>query len=132
MRQKEIDFVVQLPEKMADLQLDKDKIVAVVVNMLGNAAKYTPAKGRVSLRVLLDEKQLQIAVEDTGVGISEEEVSKVFDKFFRSSDARVQSETGTGLGLSLAREVIRLHGGDITVESKLNQGTTFTATLPIR
>ena len=122
MNRRSIEFDVQLPSKMADLQLDKDKIVAVLVNMLGNAAKYTPKKGRVSLRVKLDESQLQIAVEDTGVGISAEELPKVFDKFFRSSDPRVREETGTGLGLSLAREVIRMHGGDITVESQLDQG----------
>ncbi len=132
MQQKSLEFDVQLPEKMADLQLDKDKIVAVLVNLLGNAAKYTPAKGRVTLRVKLEEKELQIAVQDTGMGIAPEEVSKVFDKFFRSSDPRVQDEVGTGLGLSLAREVIRMHGGDITVESQIDQGTTFTATIPIR
>ena len=132
MKQKELEFDVQLPAKMVDLQLDKDKIVAVLVNLLGNAAKYTPAKGRVSLRVKIDEQQLQIAVVDTGVGISAEELPKVFEKFFRSDDPRVQAETGTGLGLSLAREVIRMHGGEITVESQVDQGTTFTATIPIR
>jgi len=132
MKQKNIEFVVQVPEKMTDVQLDKDKIVAVVVNLLGNAVKYTPAKGRISLRVKLDEAQLQIAVEDTGVGISTDEMPKVFEKFFRSSDPRVQAEVGTGLGLSLAREVIRMHGGDITVESQIDRGTTFTATLPVR
>ncbi len=132
MKQKAIEFDVQLPEKMADLQVDKDKLVAVLVNLLGNAAKYTPAKGRVSLRVNIDEEQLQIAVVDTGVGISAEEIPKVFDKFFRSDDPRVQEEVGTGLGLSLAREVIHLHGGEISVESQIDQGTTFTATIPIR
>ena len=74
----------------------------------------------------------QITVEDTGVGIAPEELPKVFDKFFRSNDPRVQEETGTGLGLSLAREVIRIHGGEITVESIVDQGTTFVATIPIR
>ena len=132
MNQKAIDFDVQLPEKMEELQLDKDKIVAVLVNMLGNAVKYTPTKGRVSLRVKLDETQLQIAVEDTGVGIAADELPKVFDKFFRSSDPRIQQETGSGLGLSLAREVIRMHGGEIHVESQIDQGTTFLATLPLR
>ena len=131
MKQKEIELDVQMPAKMSDLQLDKDKIVAVLVNLLGNAAKYTPAKGRVSLRIKIDEEQLQIAVVDTGVGISAEELPKVFEKFFRSDDPRVQEEVGTGLGLSLAREVVRMHGGEITVESQLNQGSTFTAILPI-
>ncbi len=131
MKQKEVEFDVQLPAKMADLQLDKDKIVAVLVNLLGNAAKYTPAKGRVSLRVKVDEELLQIAIVDTGVGISEEELPKVFEKFFRSENPLVQEEVGTGLGLSLAREVIRMHGGEITVESQIGQGSTFTATVPI-
>ena len=89
-----------------------------------------PTGGRVTLRVKLDDAQLQVAVEDTGVGIAAEEIPKVFEKFFRSADPRVQDETGTGLGLSLASEVVRMHGGEITVESELNQGSTFTVTIP--
>jgi PAS domain S-box-containing protein len=130
MQQKDITFTAKLPEKMRDVRLDKDKFVAVLVNLLGNAAKYTPNGGRVTLHVKLDDSLLQIAVEDTGVGIAAEEVPKVFEKFFRSSDPRVQNETGTGLGLSLANEVVRMHGGEITVESELNQGSTFTITIP--
>ena len=132
MQQKEIDFEVRLPEKMGELRLDKDKIAAVLVNLLGNAAKYTPQGGRVSMRVKIDESDLQISIEDTGVGIAADELPKVFDKFFRSADARVQAETGTGLGLSLAREVVRIHGGDITVESQLDEGSTFVTTIPLQ
>jgi PAS domain S-box-containing protein len=131
MQKKSISFQTALAPKMPELQLDKDKIIAVVVNILGNAAKYTPEGGRVSLKVKADEGYLRIAVEDTGVGIAEEELSKVFDKFFRSDDPRVQAEVGSGLGLSLAREVVRMHGGEITVESELNQGSTFTVMLPL-
>ena len=131
MEQKDIQFEVRLPEKMRELMLDKEKIVAVLVNLLGNAAKYTRASGHVSLKVKLEERMLEIAIEDTGVGISEEELPHVFDKFFRSADERVQEETGTGLGLSLAQEVVRMHGGDITVESTLNKGSTFLVTLPV-
>ena len=131
MQQKNITFEKRLPEKMPDLQLDKEKMVAVLVNLLGNAAKYTPEGGNVAMKVKIDDAHLQIAIEDTGVGISAEELPKVFDKFFRSTDARVQAETGTGLGLSLAREVIRMHGGDLTVESQLDKGSTFTVTIPM-
>jgi two-component system phosphate regulon sensor histidine kinase PhoR len=131
MQKKAIEFDVALPPKMPELHLDKDKIIAVVVNVLGNAAKYTPEKGRVSLKVKVEDDRLKIAVEDTGVGIAEDELPKVFDKFFRSDDPRVQAETGSGLGLSLAREVVRMHGGEITVESELNQGSTFTVSLPL-
>lgn len=131
MKQKDIDFDVKLPEKMNELNLDKDKVVAVLVNLLGNAAKYTPRGGSVAMRVHLDASLLQVTVQDTGVGIAEDEVPKVFDKFFRSADLRVQAESGTGLGLSLAREVVRMHGGDITVESKPDQGATFVTTIPV-
>ncbi len=131
MQQKDIQFEVRLPEKMGQLKLDKEKIVAVLVNLLGNAAKYTPAGGHVSLKVKLEDDLLQIAVDDTGVGISPEELPMVFEKFFRSTDARVQAETGTGLGLSLAREVVRMHGGDISVESQLEKGSTFLVSIPL-
>ncbi|HMP06603.1 MAG TPA: ATP-binding protein [Lacipirellulaceae bacterium] len=130
MQKKSIAFEASLPPRMPELHLDKDKIIAVIVNVLGNAAKYTPEGGRVSLRVKVEDEKLKIAVEDTGVGISKEELAKVFDKFFRSDDPRVQAETGSGLGLSLAREVVRMHGGEIMVESEINQGSTFTVMLP--
>ena len=131
MQQKEIQFEVRLPAKMQELHLDKDKMVAVLVNLLGNAAKYTPPSGHVALKVTLDDTQLQIGVEDTGVGISSEELPRVFDKFFRSSDPRVQEEAGTGLGLSLAQEVVHMHGGELKVESEPNQGSTFLVTIPL-
>jgi two-component system phosphate regulon sensor histidine kinase PhoR len=102
-----------------------------LVNLLGNAIKYTPEGGRVSLRARVDETTLYIDIEDTGVGISEEELPKVFDRFFRSSNPLVQQESGTGLGLALACEVIRLHGGEITVKSEVSQGSTFTMALPL-
>jgi two-component system phosphate regulon sensor histidine kinase PhoR len=131
MQKKEIALEVELPPKMPELHLDKDKITTVLVNILGNAAKYTPQAGRVSLKVKCDDGRLRASVEDTGVGISPEDLPKVFDKFFRSDDPRVQAEVGTGLGLSLAREVVRMHGGEITVESELDKGSTFTMALPL-
>jgi signal transduction histidine kinase len=131
MQKKDIQFEVRLPEKMGILKLDKEKMVAVLVNLLGNAAKYTPTGGHVSLKVKLKEDLLQIAIDDTGVGISPEDLPMVFEKFFRSKDARVQAEAGTGLGLSLAREVVRMHGGDISVESQLDKGSTFLVSIPL-
>lgn len=121
---------VRLPEKLGEMRIDKDKIMAVLVNLLGNAAKYTPRGGHIGLKVKRLEDGLQVAVEDTGVGIAPDETEKVFEKFFRSEDPRVQDETGSGLGLSLAREVARMHGGDVICESVLNEGTTFTLDLP--
>jgi two-component system phosphate regulon sensor histidine kinase PhoR len=131
MEDKKLTFETLFPEKFPEPALDKDKVAAVLVNLLGNAAKYTPEGGRVSFRVRPNGENLEISIEDTGVGISEQDLPRVFEKFFRSNDPRVQEQTGTGLGLSLAREVVRLHGGDITVESKLDKGSTFHVTLPL-
>ncbi len=129
--EKQLSLEVALPEKMPEPELDKDKIATVLVNLLGNAVKYTPANGRVTFRVNITDQQIEIGVEDTGVGIAEDELEKVFDKFFRSQDPRVQEQTGTGLGLALAQEVVRLHGGRITVESEINKGSTFSVLLPL-
>jgi len=116
---------------MPEPELDKDKIAAVLVNLLGNAVKYTPENGRVTFRVNITDQQIAVEIEDTGVGIAEDELGKVFEKFFRSQDPRVQEQTGTGLGLALAQEVVRLHGGRITVESEINKGSTFSVLLPL-
>jgi signal transduction histidine kinase len=130
MDEKQLAFDAVLPEKLPEPVLDKDKISAVLVNLLGNAVKYTMPGGRVTLRVNVTDQDVEISVEDTGFGIAEHELPRVFDKFFRSNDARVQEQSGTGLGLALAQEVVRLHGGRITVESELNKGSTFHVTIP--
>jgi PAS domain S-box-containing protein len=129
-QQKRIDLDVQLPGKLPELFVDKDKLIVALVNLLGNAAKYTPEGGSVRLHVEIADDRMQIDVEDTGIGISVEELPRIFDKFYRSSDSRVYDQTGSGLGLSLAHEIIRLHGGKLSVQSELNKGSKFTATLP--
>jgi signal transduction histidine kinase len=119
------------PPKLPKLQGDRDKINLALHNLLGNALKYTPAEGQVTVSIDVRNGQLVIDVIDTGIGIKPEEAEKIFDKFYRSEDPRVEKITGTGLGLTLAREVVRLHGGDVTLQSELNRGSTFTATFPI-
>lgn len=131
MVQKELTFDVILPPKLPELNLDKDKITAALLNLLGNAAKYTPDKGRVTLRVEINSTQLRICVEDTGFGIAPEELPKLFGKFFRSADPRIRDIPGSGLGLAFAQQVVRLHGGTLAVHSELNKGTKFTITLPL-
>jgi two-component system phosphate regulon sensor histidine kinase PhoR len=129
---KQIELNVELPPKLPKIHVDKDKVTVTLVNLLGNAAKYTPEGGRVDFTVECAGDALLIHVVDTGIGIASEEVPKVFDKFFRSGDPRVQGRTGTGLGLAIANEIVRLHGGRISVHSELNKGSKFTVSLPIR
>ena len=131
MDKKQITFATLFSEKLPELPLDKDKFSICLINLLGNAAKYTQPGGRVAFKARVASKQLIIEVEDTGVGIAADELPKVFKKFFRSADERVQAESGTGLGLAFAQEVVRLHGGSLTVESQIDNGSTFTITLPM-
>ncbi|MCA9162130.1 MAG: PAS domain-containing protein [Planctomycetales bacterium] len=132
MEKKEQILEVRLSEKLPELNLDKSKFTAALVNLLGNATKYTPAGGHIVFRAEVMDDYLVMDVEDSGVGISAEELPHVFDKFFRSKDERVQAENGSGLGLALAQEVIRLHGGSIAVHSQLGEGSKFTVKLPAR
>lgn len=129
--EKRLAFEMSIPEKLPEPRIDKDKIATVLVNLLGNAVKYTPAGGRVAFRVHATDQNLEIDVEDTGVGIAENELPKVFDKFFRSDDPRVQEQKGTGLGLALVQEVVRLHGGRVSVDSEIDKGSTFQIVLPL-
>ena len=129
-QRKKITLDTKLPAKWPKLVLDKDKIESALVNLIGNAAKYTPDEGRVSVEVEVSDNAVSIHVEDTGIGISEEELPRVFDKFYRSQDERVRELTGNGLGLSFASEVARMHGGRLNVHSELNKGSRFTLELP--
>jgi signal transduction histidine kinase len=131
MREKNLEYRCELPPKYPKLMLDKGKLAAALVNLLGNAAKYTPAGGRVTFRVDVSNHRVEFAVTDSGIGISEEDLPRVFERFYRCNDDRVREITGSGLGLALTQEVARLHGGDVGVQSKLNEGSTFSITLPI-
>ncbi len=107
---------------------DSQMIQRMLSNLLDNAVKYTPPRGSVTVSVSEIEAQVSISVHDTGIGISEDDLPRIFERFYRCDQSR--SEAGIGLGLSLARAIARAHGGDITVTSALNQGSTFTVTLP--
>jgi len=131
-RQKEIRIRFDLPPKWPQMEGDRDKIVMALHNLIGNAIKYTPAGGEVTVRAGADGKSFTCDVTDNGIGIKEEEQALVFEKFYRAKDKRIANVTGTGLGLAIAREVVRLHGGDISLKSQIDKGSTFTLTLPAK
>jgi signal transduction histidine kinase len=130
--EKQIALSFDLPPKLSTIRGDRDKLDMALHNLLGNALKYTPDGGAVGVQVSEQDGSVLIQVRDNGIGIAPEEHERVFDKFFRSTDARVGKITGTGLGLALAREVVRLHGGELTLESQLDRGSTFTLRVPSR
>ncbi|MBP8304779.1 MAG: PAS domain-containing protein [Phycisphaerae bacterium] len=128
---KQIRLTFDLPPKLPVIKADRDKLAMAVHNLLGNALKYTPAGGTVTVQVTLEAGTLYVEVTDTGIGIAPEDQALIFEKFCRARDRRVAEITGSGLGLAIARDIIRMHGGDIQVRSKLDLGSTFTLTLPI-
>jgi signal transduction histidine kinase len=130
-RERKIALEFELPPKLPVLQADRDKIALVVHNLLGNALKYTLEGGRVVVTATVEKGSLSVAVQDTGVGISPDEHEKVFEKFYRCKNPLTVNVKGSGLGLAIARDVARLHGGDITLESEPGKGSTFTLMLPV-
>ncbi|MEO0629380.1 MAG: ATP-binding protein [Planctomycetota bacterium] len=128
---KVIGLTLDAPPKLPMLRGDRDHIELVIQNLVGNAIKYTPEGGTVLIRADASEHEFSLEVIDSGIGIAPEETNLVFDTFYRSDDVRVHDTEGSGLGLSLAREIARQHGGDITLESELNRGSTFTFRMPI-
>jgi signal transduction histidine kinase len=114
-----------------DLNIDPRAMKQVLVNLLSNAIKYTPIGGRIEMRfVACDDGGAAIEIADTGIGMSAEDLCIVFEPFGRVGDAKARRQQGTGLGLSLARSLARLHGGDLVLASRLDFGTTATVILP--
>ena len=109
--------------------VDPEMWEKIVLNLLSNALKYT-YRGRIDVRLAADDASTVLTVKDTGVGIAEAEQGHVFERFYRVREARGRSHEGTGIGLALARELVELHGGFVSVASKLGEGTTFTVRMP--
>jgi signal transduction histidine kinase len=105
-------------------------IEEMVTNLLLNAIKYTPANGTIDVIASSDESSVLVKISDTGIGIPKEEQARVFDEFFRATNARKAERDGTGLGLSIVKYIVERHGGQIQVESEQGCGTTFKLTLP--
>jgi two-component system phosphate regulon sensor histidine kinase PhoR len=128
--ERNVELHLSLPPKIPKIRGDKDRLAVVFNNLLGNAIKYTEAGGSATLTCEDRGRDLEITVSDTGLGISEEDLPHIFEKFYRSSSEQVEKRPGTGLGLATARQIVRLHGGEITVTSRLGEGSRFSVTLP--
>lgn len=121
--------VVEL-EKAPDVNGDVDRLEQLLFNVIGNAIKYTPEGGSITVYVGKADTSACIKVADTGIGIPEEHLDRIFERFYRVDKARSRQMGGTGLGLSIASEIAKAHGGTIKAESKVNEGTTIIITLP--
>jgi len=124
-----IQITIEIPADFPSLEADRDKLKQLMLNLLSNAIKYNRPNGLVTMSASAQEKEFVLAVQDTGIGIPEKALPKLFQKFYRVQDAE-GSPTGTGLGLSICKQIIQGHGGRIEVHSQLGEGTTFTIHLP--
>jgi signal transduction histidine kinase len=118
-------------ERLGEIRGDERKVKQVLLNLLSNALKFTPERGRVELRAGIVDGMAEISVTDTGVGIAPEDQGAIFEEFRQVGTAEKKAE-GTGLGLTLCRKFVELHGGRIWVKSQLGAGSTFTFTIPVR
>ena len=129
--EKSINLTFDLPPKFPTILADRDRLGQAMHNLLGNAIKYTPSGGKISVIASFDENDaMTVSFTDTGIGIDESQQERIFERFTRAEDRRIAQVTGSGLGLALARQIARLHGGDITLESAIDQGSTFTIFIP--
>jgi len=123
-------LTLDLPGDVPPVAGDAARLTQVFTNLIANAHKYTPVDGRIVISAAATEGSLRIDVRDTGIGLSTEEQSHLFTKFYRAKNRLTQAEGGTGLGLTITRALVEQHGGKITVTSVPGQGSTFSVTLP--
>ncbi len=125
-----IRLSVATPDEPIRIQHDPQRIGQVATNLVNNALKFTPRGGTVEVAVRPNEDGAVIEVRDTGVGIDEAELPRIFERFYRGSRANEARGSGSGLGLAIVRSIVDMHGGRVSVESRLGTGSTFTVTLP--
>ncbi|HNX90315.1 MAG TPA: HAMP domain-containing sensor histidine kinase [Candidatus Omnitrophota bacterium] len=124
---KNLNFTCNVPENIGPLRADKDKLCQILINIIGNAIKYTPSGGSISLTAIPSPDKIRFEITDTGPGIAKEHLKKIFEKFERVASSEYE---GTGLGLAIAKSIVELHKGEIWAESELGKGSKFIFTMP--
>ncbi|HAA25438.1 MAG TPA: histidine kinase [Ruminiclostridium sp.] len=130
-REKEQRLNIYSDENISDIYGDRDRLEQLFLNVIGNAIKYTPEHGIITVHVGHQKNGVSVKVIDTGIGIPEKDLERIFERFYRVDKARSRQLGGTGLGLSIAKEIAESHGGTIQAKSKLRKGTEITVFLPV-
>ncbi|MDH4135555.1 MAG: DUF484 family protein [Anaerolineae bacterium] len=128
--EKGLELKVEIAEEPLVLVGIEDGLERVFMNLVSNAVKYTPAGGSVAVRAWSENDQIKVEVSDTGIGIPEEALPRIFNEFYRAKNAKAMEMEGTGLGLAIAKDVVEQHGGQISVKSVVGEGSTFYVILP--
>jgi PAS domain S-box-containing protein len=127
---KAVDLFYSVAQNLPSVYVDQERITWVLNNLISNALKYTKSGDKISLTAYIQDDKVHVSIEDTGIGIPEEYVNKIFEQFVQVENSDLEIR-GTGLGLSIAKEIVHAHGGIIWCESTLDEGSCFTFTLPI-
>jgi two-component system phosphate regulon sensor histidine kinase PhoR len=123
---------IQMDVSLEELEItaDEDLLSQVWINLINNSIKFTPQDGKVHIDLCRIDGRIEFNISDTGIGISEEDRARVFERFYKADQSRTLSNGGSGLGLSIVKKIVEMHKGTVAIESKLGQGTTFTISLP--
>ncbi len=130
-RSKSVSLTLTAAETLPQILGNSDDLSRLFANLISNAIKYTLANGKVEVSARMHEDQVEISVSDTGIGMSGQDLEKIFGEFYRAKNALARKITGTGLGLAICRRIVQDHHGHIAVESQLDVGSTFRVTLPV-
>jgi signal transduction histidine kinase len=131
-QEKNIALHVRIEDHLPLIVGNKSSVEAMFINLINNAIKYTPSEGQVNIGMSENAQNVQIEVSDTGIGVENEDIPRIFDKFYRVRSEVTKNISGTGLGLSIVKNVVDAHHGAINVESKVGEGTLFTILLPVK
>jgi two-component system phosphate regulon sensor histidine kinase PhoR len=130
-REKSLSIKISIPDDLPRVFGDEKRLLQVFLNLMDNAVKYTPEGGSIIINAFNIENVVQINISDTGIGISEKDLPRIFERFYRVDKARSRELGGTGLGLSIVKHIVQAHSGQVWVQSTLGRGSTFSFTIPI-
>ncbi|MCT1903449.1 two-component system histidine kinase PnpS [Oceanobacillus sojae] len=128
-KKKELNFTMSISSDVS-IHADAEKLKQVIINLVDNAINYTPSGGNVNLKVSEDEHRVHFSVEDTGIGMEQKVLQRVFERFYRVDKDRSRNTGGTGLGLAIVKHIVEVHQGEIVVDSEVNKGTTIHVYIP--
>jgi len=130
-RHEGIEIDLTMEESLAPILADRPALAQAVNNLIDNAVKYSCESKKVNVSAIVEERNLVLSVQDFGIGIKSDEIDKVFDRFFRGGDELTRTVKGSGLGLTLVKQIVAAHNGDVSLQSDMGQGSTFTIRIPI-